>query len=518
MAIDKIKKVHIFVHNDDYVKFISGLKQLSIVELIQEEHLKTADFFDDYSYDEVRDIVSKLEFVLNIFKKYLSIKEFKLSSDNYKIQTKNEILSFVNNIYALSDTADKKIKSYDTENQFLENKKDILKHYHTFDANLMILYSLKQVKHFFCKINSSKFEKFLSAIKSVNNTEILWYNKEKLNTYFFCFYQTQSFLEVDNIIKTYNVEIVDIIKDIKFPTISEEITFVEQKIYENNRSKAVLITNLSETYNGYITRILSSYKNVLELNDYFIAQKNFVHTFKTKIINCWLPCIYLKKFETFVQKFENVSFLLTDPSPNEEIPIVLKNKPSIEPYEFVTTLYSYPKQTNVDPTTLLAPFFTLFFGLCMSDVVYGFLLFLTWFLIRKKIDHFGKIGQLFSLLKYLGIGTIFGGIFLDSFLGFTILRKYSGTEKVVLFDPLNKPIDFLKFSFLLGLVHIIFGMSVKFYQSVKLKDFWASVEIFLWKILLLSLVPAVYQLIFAQQVSQEIYSTRSLSCRPRCLS
>ncbi|MFQ3675684.1 MAG: V-type ATPase 116kDa subunit family protein [Endomicrobiia bacterium] len=506
MAIDKIKKAHIFVHNDDYVKFISGLKQLSIVELMQEEHLKTSDFFDDYSYDEVRDIVNKIEFVLNILKKYLSIKEFRLLSDNYKIQTKREILDLVNNTYTLLDSADKKIKSYDTEIQLLENKKDVLKHYKTFDADLMVLYSLKQVKHFFCKINSSKFEKFLSAIKNVKNTEILWYNKEKLNTYFFCLYQNEPFFEIDNIIKTYNVEVVEIDKDIKFPTISEEITFIEQKIYENNQLKSVLMSNISEVYQKFITQILSSYKNVLELNDYFIAQKNFAHTSKTKIINCWLPLMYLKKFETFVQKFENISFLLTNPSPNEEVPIVLKNKPSMEPYEFVTTLYSYPKQTNIDPTSLLAPFFTLFFGLCMSDVIYGFLLFLTWFLIRKKIANFGKLGQLFSLLKYLGIGTIFGGIFLDSFLGFTVLRKYSGTERVVLFDPLNKPIDFLKFSFLLGLVHIIFGMTIKFYQSVKIKDFWASVETFLWKILLLSLVPSVYQLIFAQQVSQEIYS------------
>jgi V/A-type H+-transporting ATPase subunit I len=404
------------------------------------------------------------------------------------------------------DDIDKKIKFCDTENQFLETKKEILQNYQTLDVNLQTLHTLKNVSYFFGKIESLKFEKFLSSIKDVGFTTILWQNKTKLYTYFFCLFQKQVFSKIENITKTFNVEIINLFKDIKSSTIVDEILFIDQKIAENNKTKIELLENVSKIYNETIAQLLSSYKEVLELNDYFVVQKNFVSTLKTKVITCWIPEMYLKKFQTFVQKFNNITFLLTDPLPNEEVPIVLKNIPSIEPYEFVTTLYSYPKQTNVDPTVLLAPFFTLFFGLCMSDVVYGFLLFLTWFLVRKKIHNFGEIRKLFSLLKYLGIGTILAGFFLDSFLGFSVLRNYTHTQKIVLFDPLNKPIDFLKFSFLLGLIHIIFGMMIKFYQNVKLKKFWESIEIILWEILVLSLVPSVYKLIFAQQLNEKISS------------
>ena len=61
-----------------------------------------------------------------------------------------------------------------------------------------------------------------------------------------------------------------------------------------------------------------------------------------------------------------------EPEKGEDVPIDLRNSNAVNPFEFVTTLYGRPAYWERDPTPLLAPFFIIFFGLCVSDPTSGF--------------------------------------------------------------------------------------------------------------------------------------------------
>ncbi len=56
-----------------------------------------------------------------------------------------------------------------------------------------------------------------------------------------------------------------------------------------------------------------------------------------------------------------------------DVPVVLRNLPSIRPFERLLALVSLPRYGSVDPTPWLAIFFPLFFGLVLGDVAFGVL-------------------------------------------------------------------------------------------------------------------------------------------------
>ena len=62
---------------------------------------------------------------------------------------------------------------------------------------------------------------------------------------------------------------------------------------------------------------------------------------------------------------------MADPGPDEHVPVLLKNSAFARLFEPVTRLYMLPGYREIDPTPVLAPFFSLFVGLCLGDVAYG---------------------------------------------------------------------------------------------------------------------------------------------------
>ena len=99
-------------------------------------------------------------------------------------------------------------------------------------------------------------------------------------------------------------------------------------------------------------------------------------------------------------------------------PIKLKNNRFASMFEVLTGMYGMPEYREYDPTPVLAPFFLLFFALCMGDAGYGIILMLISIFLKKKMPGMAKLAP---LVMTLGIGTFFIGIFMHSFFGFDLL-------------------------------------------------------------------------------------------------
>jgi V/A-type H+-transporting ATPase subunit I len=129
---------------------------------------------------------------------------------------------------------------------------------------------------------------------------------------------------------------------------------------------------------------------------------------------------------------------------------------------------------------------------------------LTWILLRKKIPKISEYYKLVTLFKYLGTTSIIVGIFLDSFLGFSLFKDFKLPIKTVLFDPLNRPIDMLKFTFLLGIIQIIFGLLINTVKNFKDKEILSGIDSLSWAIFIVVFAPIVYKLFFPQDVPQSL--------------
>jgi V/A-type H+-transporting ATPase subunit I len=76
----------------------------------------------------------------------------------------------------------------------------------------------------------------------------------------------------------------------------------------------------------------------------------------------------------FCQEYLNTSnayYEIADPTPDDDVPILLANNKFARLFEPIMRLYMLPKYRELDLTPYFAPFFMLFFGLCLGDSGYG---------------------------------------------------------------------------------------------------------------------------------------------------
>ncbi len=192
------------------------------------------------------------------------------------------------------------------------------------------------------------------------------------------------------------------------------------------------------------------------------AMTNLAGTENSFLLEGWAPVPIMDDLETTIaEKTETALLTARDPEPDEDVPVLLHNKGPVEPYEVVTRLYSTPKRFELDPTPFMAPFFFLFFGICLSDAGYGILLGLLAFYLYRKLT-LGESGRrLLKLLMLGGISAFAFGILLGGYFGDLI------NLPPLLFDPLEEPMIMLIAALAIGLFQVYFGMSLQAYRNFK---------------------------------------------------
>ena len=106
-----------------------------------------------------------------------------------------------------------------------------------------------------------------------------------------------------------------------------------------------------------------------------------------------------------------------DPVEGDATPIKLYNNWFTRLFEPLTGMYGWPNYGEFDPTPILAPFYLLFFSMCMGDAGYGILLIIIGLLIhcnKLKISMFEGLGP---IITTLGVGTLVVGFFLGTAFG-----------------------------------------------------------------------------------------------------
>ena len=114
---------------------------------------------------------------------------------------------------------------------------------------------------------------------------------------------------------------------------------------------------------------------------------------------------------------QDVYYQEEDPTAEDNTPIKLRNNRFTQLFESLTGMYGWPNYGEFDPTPILAPFFLLFFAMCMGDCGYGILLMIIGMLIAKKKLNIAMFDGLGPIITVLGVGTTIVGFFLGTFMG-----------------------------------------------------------------------------------------------------
>ena len=205
------------------------------------------------------------------------------------------------------------------------------------------------------------------------------------------------------------------------------------------------------------------------------------------VLRGWIPAGREEEVQTTFAG-SSAWFEISDPQPGDDIPICLKNNRFFKLFEMFTELYMLPKYTELDLTPYLAPFYILFFGLCLGDSGYG--LFITLGVLAVK--HFVKglsqsLKAALNLLLVLGISAFFCGLLSGAFFGFNLY-----TLGVPFFDKVGAAVamdnsQMFNLSLILGFIQIIFGMSLKVYNRAIQLGFSYALSTIGWMMVILSL-------------------------------
>ncbi|MEA3408900.1 MAG: V-type ATP synthase subunit I, partial [Candidatus Eisenbacteria bacterium] len=202
-----------------------------------------------------------------------------------------------------------------------------------------------------------------------------------------------------------------------------------------------------------------------------------------------------------------VEFESREPAKGENVPIDLHNSGVVNAFEFVTTLYGRPSYWERDPTPLLAPFFIVFFGLCVSDGGYGLTLAaLSFFLMTKMQPGGGR--QLMKLLMMGGISTAVVGAVTGGWFGIDPSIMPGWLQGAIVMNPLQEPMKMLNVVFILGIIQIMTGLIIKMVADIR-DGRWLDgiLDQLLWVFFLVLLVPLGYSFILGGSVPDGVMAT-----------
>lgn len=211
---------------------------------------------------------------------------------------------------------------------------------------------------------------------------------------------------------------------------------------------------------------------------------------KLMLLQGWAPADCVSKIKDFLESKE-VYYEVADPTPEDDVPILLDNKGFFRLFEPIMRLYMLPKYNELDLTPFFAPFFMLFFGLCLGDSGYGLFMLLAvtvYRLVAKNIS--ASMKPILTLVQLLGASTMVCGLLTGTCFGFNLYDI-----QLPLFQSLKEAISLdnqqmFNLSLILGGVQIIFGMILKAVNQTIQFGFKYAVATIGWLFILVSTVIA----------------------------
>jgi len=276
--------------------------------------------------------------------------------------------------------------------------------------------------------------------------------------------------------------IADAVKDIK-----DRLQQTTQQLQLRRRQAAELSKHLLE-----LEILCDHYSNLLDREQTRISCPA---TEQTVLLEGWVKRNDFRLVEKTVSQFAASSLHKIKPAEGEDIPVEIENNRIIRPFEVITRLYGMPRHFEVDPTVFLAPFFAVFFGLCLTDAGYGLVLLVLMLLFVKKMQGDKR---LLVMLGFCSVATVLAGALTGGWFGDAVQQFVPALEpvrrKLMWFDPLENPMMFFKLSLTLGYIQIQVGLLIAFVHNLKRKSFAAALfDQLTWLVMLNSIVLFIFR-------------------------
>jgi len=172
------------------------------------------------------------------------------------------------------------------------------------------------------------------------------------------------------------------------------------------------------------------------------------------VLEGWAETETSAKVDALLEEYPNVVYLKSDPTPEDNTPVKLKNGWYARIFELVGDMYARPRYGTLDLTPFFAPFYMLFFGICLNDAGYGLVLLALGLWLLRKNPEPGMMRQAAWFATMCAGATVLFGGFCGSFFGVNLKEYFPA---VPFFDFQGR---FFSIALAIGVVQILFGMLI----------------------------------------------------------
>ena len=466
--ITKMKKLTFLVYHKEYDAFLNNLRDLGVVHIAE----KQQGMADNSALQEKIRLSARLSATIKLLQNIKTEEKVTDNSETVSASRGMLILDEVDELLNHKSSLQQQILAYEKELAVLEPWGD---------------FSPESI----AKLRDSGYDIgfYISTEANFNEDWIEAYNAMVINrvaskVYFITFTKTNQEIDLD-------------VERIKLPDRSYGQT---QELILNNKEELLRQEEtLQNIARKNIPSLLAARK---ELNgeiefDQVVLNTEPAAGEKLMLLQGWLPASEEDPIVAYLNS-QSVYYDIKKPAPEDNVPIQLNNKGLFAWFEPICKLYMLPKYNELDLTPFFAPFFMLFFGLCLGDSGYGLFLLLGVTLYRLLAKNIGQtMKPILSLVQLLAASTFFCGMLTGTFFGanfYDLDWPFIQRMKQAIAMDNN---DMFQLSLLLGVIQILFGMILKAVNQAIQFGFKYAVGTIGWIILLVSVglaavLPAVF--------------------------
>lgn len=483
MAIAKVRKIELIGLQKDKEELLRLLQKLGIVELLSvPAKEKEITLETGYAQANLLEIEEAISFLASLREKggvLESIVKFKPLVYEQQLQAVITEFNYQNVLTELAYLRNE-LKELSQHKEKLIQERQLLLPWQKLGIYLDELYDKEPCGIILGTLNIRDYQSFLEDLEKAKiNLFIDIVQRAGANLYLAILYIKEEFEQLDTLLKNYHFNSITLIRhkstakerivqiDKEIFSLDKQIQGVKDKIQLLSKEQFKLMMMYDYLYN--IKRTQEVEKN--------LVKQQFTFTFKG-----WIRQRDERLLaEAISRNFKDIAIFISEPQPDEDIPVILENRRLIQPFEFITNIYGMPKYNEIDPTPFLAPFFFLYFGFCVSDVGYGLTLILISTLALKKFRLGAQGLRFWKLFLFCGISTVIIGATTGSWFGnlfdllaesnkiFLPLKRFK--DSFIFLDPLQQPEKLLGIALVFGIIQVWFGNIVAAIGNLKNKRY-----------------------------------------------
>ncbi len=173
------------------------------------------------------------------------------------------------------------------------------------------------------------------------------------------------------------------------------------------------------------------------------------------VMEAWAEESQAEAVDSFLNSQDGLFYIKSNPTPEDNTPVKLKNNRYASLFELVGNLYALPKYGTIDLTPFFAPFYMLFFAICLCDAGYGAIIFAAGIALMLKGGE--SMRQASWLTMFCGGTAVIFGLLANSIFGMSF-----SDNPIIDFQK-----DFFTVSMVIGLIQILFGMVINIYVTAR---------------------------------------------------